>query len=194
MSAKLDIAGIQPELSKMSPAASQRLRHLMDILNQAMALKSRVIDGLAPLVFKQGLVKSITQLAQDFSSGSGIGAMIQLDDVALPASSQLAVYRLVEEALTNMGKYANASRFSVTLAGVDGQVQVEVADDGVGFNANREDTLGHGFMGMRHRIEACGGSLVVESAPGCGTHVRARLPAHGLGALPYLVIGGVVAH
>lgn len=194
MSAKLDIAGIQPELSKMSPAASQRLRHLTNTLNQAMALKSQVIDGLAPLSFKQGLVKSITQLALDFSSGSGIGTMIQLDDIALPASSQLAVYRLVEEALTNMGKYANASRFSVTLSRVDGQVQVEVADDGVGFNADGEENLGHGLMGMRHRIEACGGTLIVESAPGRGTHVRARLPVHGLGARPYLDTDGVVAH
>lgn len=181
MSAKLDIACIQPELSKMSPAASQRISHLMDILNQAMALKSRVIDGLEPpLLFKQGLVKSITQLAQDFSSASGIGVTLKLDPVALPASSRLAVYRLVEEALTNMGKYAGAHRTSISLHEADDWVQVEVEDDGVGFNADTEENFGHGLIGMQHRIEACGGTLLVQSAPGGGTRVRARLPAHSV--------------
>lgn len=178
MSAKLDIACIQPELGTMSPAASQRFCHLMDILNQAMALKSRVIDGLAPpLLVKQGLVKSITQLAKEFSSVSGIGVTLKLDDVVLPAPSQLAVYRLIEEALTNIGKYAGASRTSITLLETVDCVQVEVEDDGVGFFANAQENVGHGLRGMRYRIEACGGTLAVESAPGRGTRVLARLPA-----------------
>jgi signal transduction histidine kinase len=195
MSAKLDIAGIQPELSKMSPAASQRFCHLMDTLNQAMALKSRVVDGLGPpLLVKQGLVKSITQLAKDFSSVSGIGVTIQLDEVALFAPSQLAVYRLVEEALTNIGKYASASRSSITLLETVDCVQVEVEDDGVGFSVDTKENFGHGLTGMRYRIEACGGTLVVDSAPGCGTRVRARLPAHAVVAMPYAPTDCVVAH
>lgn len=178
MSAKLDIACIQPELGKMSPAASQHFCHLMDILNQAMALKGRVIDGLAPpLLVRQGLVKSITQLAKDFSSVSGIGVTLKLDDVVLLVSSQLAIYRLVEEALTNIGKYASASRTSITLLETVDCVQVEVEDDGVGFSADTEENAGHGLRGMRYRIEACGGTLAVESAPGRGTRVLARLPA-----------------
>lgn len=178
MSAKLDIACIQSELSTMPPAASQRFCHLMDNLNQAMALKTRVIDGLAPpLLVKQGLVKSITQLAKDFSSVSGIGVTLKLDDVVLLVSSQLAVYRLVEEALTNIGKYSSASRTSITLLETVDCVQVEVEDDGVGFSADMKENAGHGLTGMRYRIEACGGTLAVESAPGRGTRVLAHLPA-----------------
>ncbi|MEO8390642.1 sensor histidine kinase [Polaromonas sp.] len=178
MRAKLDIACVQPELARISPAASGHLHHLMDILNQAMALKRRIIDGLEPpLLLNQGLAKAVAKLAQDFSSASGIGVTISLGDVALPASAQLAVYRLVEEALTNIGKYAGASRFSITLCEADACVQVEVEDDGVGFHADTGENFGHGLLGMRHRIEACGGTLHVKSAPGCGTRLRARLPA-----------------
>ncbi len=177
MIAKLDIASIRSELTGISPSASRHLHHLMEILNQAMALKSRIMDGLEPpLLSSQGLVTTITKLAQDFSSASGIGVTTRLEDVVLPAAAQLAVYRLIEEALTNMGKYASASRSSITLFGADGCIQVAVEDNGVGFKADAQETLGHGLIGMRHRIEACGGVLVVESAPGQGTRLLARLP------------------
>ena len=181
MSAKLDIACIEPELARISPAASGHLRHLMDILNQAMALKRRIIDGLEPpLLLTQGLAKAVARLAQNFSSASGIEVTTSLADVVLPASAQLAVYRLAEEALTNIGKYAGASRSSITLLAADDGVQVEVADDGVGFHAEAGENFGHGLLGMKHRIEACGGTLIVESEPGSGTRLRARLPLSNL--------------
>jgi signal transduction histidine kinase len=177
MSAKLDIACIQPEITRVSPAASEHLRHLTDILNQAMALKRQIIDGLdPPLLLKHGLVKSVANLARDFSSASGIAVTTTLSDVALPAPARLAVYRLVEEALTNIGKYANAAHCSITLRKAEDGVRVEVADDGVGFTADTDDNFGHGLTGMRQRIEACGGELLVDSAPGRGTRLRARLP------------------
>ncbi len=177
MSAKLDIACIQPEVNRISPAASDHLRHLTDILNQAMALKRRIIDGLGPpLLSKHGLVKSVANLARDFSSASGTSLTTTLSDVALPAGAQLAVYRLVEEALTNIGKYANAARCSITLRQAGDAVQVEVEDDGVGFNADTDENFGHGLIGMKQRIEACGGELLVESVPGRGTRLQARLP------------------
>ncbi|MES2399914.1 MAG: sensor histidine kinase [Pseudomonadota bacterium] len=177
MIAKLDVASIRSELTPVSPSASRRLHHLVEVLNQAMALKSRIMDGLEPpLLSSQGLVKTVAKLAQDFSSASGIVVTTRLEDVVLPASVQLAVYRLIEEALTNMGKYASASRSSITLTCTDDGVQVAVEDDGVGFRADTDNTMGHGLVGMRHRIEACGGALVVESAPGCGTRLLARLP------------------
>jgi signal transduction histidine kinase len=177
MSAKLDIACIQPEINRISPAASEHLHHLTDILNQAMALKRRIIDGLdPPLLSKHGLVKSVANLARNFSSASGIGVTTTLSEVALPAAAQLAVYRLVEEALTNIGKYASAARCSITLRKSEDGVRVEVEDDGVGFTADTGENFGHGLIGMRQRIEACGGELFVESAPGRGTRLRARLP------------------
>ncbi|AYQ29497.1 MULTISPECIES: sensor histidine kinase [unclassified Polaromonas] len=183
MSAKLDIACIQPEVNRISPAASEHLRHLTDILNQAMALKRRIIDGLdPPLLSKHGLVKSVANLARDFSSASGIGVTTTLSDVALPAGAQLAVYRLVEEALTNIGKYANASRCSITLRKAGDAVQVEVEDDGVGFTVKEQDNFGHGLMGMKQRIEACAGELLVESAPGRGTRLQACLPLNRVAA------------
>jgi signal transduction histidine kinase len=91
----------------------------------------------------------------------------------LPASLELAVYFLVAEALTTAAKSAVATRASVTMSTASGLVRVEVADDGRG---GADAALGTGLRGLADRVEALGGSLEVESRPGCGTTLRAQLP------------------
>jgi len=87
------------------------------------------------------------------------------------------VYRLVQEALTNIGKYAKARHVAIELGSQDGQVTVSVRDDGVGFDPTRPATSAYGLVGMRFRVEAEGGTLTVVSAPGEGTQLQVRLPA-----------------
>ena len=87
-----------------------------------------------------------------------------------------AIYRLVQEALTNIAKHANTDEAHVRIGGADGEVKIEVWDDGVGFNPG-EATRGFGLVGMRERVELVGGTLTVESRPGGGTRVAATLPA-----------------
>ncbi len=92
--------------------------------------------------------------------------------------SELTVYRLVQEALTNVAKYARASNVTVTLAPeARDRVRVTVEDDGVGFDTGIARIASHGLIGMRYRVEAEGGSMRLRSAPGEGTLVEAILPA-----------------
>ena len=86
------------------------------------------------------------------------------------------MYRLVQEAITNITKYARASHVWVSLLGRDGMVEVTVRDDGVGFDASRQPVSAHGLVGMRFRVEAEGGTLRLVSAPGQGTRIQARIP------------------
>jgi signal transduction histidine kinase len=100
----------------------------------------------------------------------------------LPAEIETTVYRLVQEALTNIVKHANASKAHVTVSVRDGCVSVEVKDDGEGF-ATAAKPAGFGLAGMRERAYLVGGTLSVDSSAGGGTVVRAELPT-GPAALP----------
>jgi signal transduction histidine kinase len=91
----------------------------------------------------------------------------------LPAGVELAAYRIVQEALTNVRRHASASRAWVRLAYGDADLRIEVADDGVG---SVDPHGGHGLAGMRERAELYGGRVETASAHGSGLVVRAYLP------------------
>src|SRR5262249_45435714 len=102
----------------------------------------------------------------------------------LPADIETAVYRIVQEALTNVARHAKAHRVSVTISRHGGDVTVAVEDDGVGFNSEAAVTSGRlGLVGMQERVALIGGTLDVESSPGSGTTVLARFPLHDDGGL-----------
>ena len=100
-----------------------------------------------------------------------------LEHVDLGPAAELTVYRLVQEALTNIAKYAKAKQVKVTLASVDAEhVRIAVEDNGVGFDSTVQRAATHGLLGMRYRVEAEGGSMRLESKPGQGTLIEAVLP------------------
>jgi signal transduction histidine kinase len=99
-----------------------------------------------------------------------------LEPVVLDEARQLTVYRMVQESLTNIGKYAEASEATIVMKDYRTHVTVEVTDDGRGFDPQRLRPATHGLAGMRHRVEATQGQLTVTSAPGQGTRVAIMLP------------------
>ena len=89
------------------------------------------------------------------------------------------VYRLVQETITNISKYAQAKQVWIDLSSKNGEVQVSVRDDGVGFDTSVQRGSAYGLVGMRFRVEAERGVLTVASTPGQGTRIEARLPESG---------------
>ena len=90
----------------------------------------------------------------------------------------------MQEALTNIAKYAKATEVKVTLASVDAEhVRVAVEDNGVGFDSTVQRAATHGLLGMRYRVEAEGGSMRLESTPGKGTLIEAILPVTDIDSL-----------
>ena len=177
--AKLDVARLKSRLGPQAqPEIAQRLQHLTESLNSGIALKRRIIEDLRPSSLSNlGLSASLEILAREFSERSGAEVTTNLEPVQLDESRQLTVYRLVQESITNAGKYAEARQVEITLRNYGGQVEVEITDDGKGFDPARMKPSTHGLAGMRHRVEAAGGRLVVASAPGRGTRISAVLPA-----------------
>ena len=175
--AKLDVARLKSRLGLVSPEALERLSHLTETLNSGIALKRRIVEDLRPSSLSHlGLVASLEILAREFADRSGLQVNTDMEDVALGGSSQLTVYRVVQESLTNIAKYAQAQEVLVSLHKMDGYVTIEVRDDGLGFELSGISPSSHGLSGMRHRVEAAGGRLTITTAPESGTTVSAVLP------------------
>lgn len=176
-SAKLDAARIRSRLGDTAPEAQERLAHLVETLNASIALGRSIIEDLRPSTLDNlGLVAALEILVREFGERSGVEVQCALAPVKLSASAELVVYRLVQEAITNISKYAQARNVRVTLASNAGQVAVAIEDDGVGFDPALPPPSAHGLVGMRFRVEAERGLLQIESAPGRGTRVHVTLP------------------
>lgn len=175
--AKLDAARLRSRIAALAPEAVERLNHLSETLNSGIALKRRIIEDLRPSALSNlGLVAALDILTREFSERSGIAIDKRLETVSLSPTAELTVYRLVQEALTNITKYAKARHVSVDVSQHDGRVHVAVGDDGVGFEPGATGASSHGLFGMRYRVETEGGQLAIDSAPGAGTRIRATLP------------------
>lgn len=177
-SAKLDTARIKARLAGQAPEALELLAHLVGTLNSGIALGRRIIEDLRPSALSQlGLVAALDILAREFAEHSGVRVVCALEPVALPPQAELTVYRLVQEAITNIAKYASASQVWISLDTRAARVEVSVRDDGVGFDPRLPAPSAYGLVGMRFRVEAEGGTLILLSAPGQGATIRASLPA-----------------
>lgn len=137
----------------------------------------RIVEGLRPAALDDlGLCEAVRELG----TVSDLTVTVDAEDVPrLPAATEVAAYRIVQEALTNVSRHADAHRACVKLRCAGGTLVVEVVDDGTGVVVPRPDGVGLGSM--RSRAEEIGGSFELVAAPGAGTTVRARLPL-GTGA------------
>ena len=176
-SAKLDAARIRSRLTGTAPETLELLSHLVATLNSSIALGRRIIEDLRPSALGNlGLVPTLEILAREFAEQTGVQVHCALEPVQLRPAAELIVYRLVQEAITNITKYARAQQVWIQLAERDGRVQVAVRDDGVGFDTSARSTSAYGLVGMRFRVEAEGGTLLLRAAPGQGTVIEANLP------------------
>ena len=160
---------LEAELAETKALANQAMRELLSLARQ---LRPTALDDLG---LKAAIAGQVEQLARgeikaEFSAD---GDFSSLDD-----DSQLVVYRVAQEALSNATRHSDAGHVTVTLrrGDADGNVELEVSDDGRGF-AFDESEGGLGIGGMRERALLIGGELTIESRPGHGTTVRLRVPA-----------------
>ena len=175
--AKLDVARLKSKIDTSTPEVSERVAHLIETLNSGIALKRRIIEDLRPSSLSNlGLTTALEILTREFGERSSIEVECSLEPVDLTESTQLTVYRVVQESLTNIGKYAKASHVIVTVHNYPTYVAVQIQDDGQGFEMASMRPNSHGLAGMKHRVEAVGGRLTVASQPSKGTTISAVIP------------------
>jgi signal transduction histidine kinase len=157
-------------------AAAASLRELVvstlqSVRRLAVELRPAALDDF-------GLVPAVERLAETFGeqTGTAVDLEAQLGDERLPGELETALYRIVQEALTNVVKHAGARRVSILLTRKDGSVAAIIEDDGVGFDPEADVGEGLGLAGMRERVGLVGGRLTIESAGGAGTTLVAEVP------------------
>ncbi len=164
---------IETDAGREATAALRELvvSTLQDVRRLAVELRPSALDDF-------GLVPAIERLAGTLAEQSELVVDLEarLGEQRLPPEAETALYRIVQEALTNVVKHASALRVSITLVRKEGFAVVVVEDDGRGFEPGTARTGSLGFVGMRERVELVGGRLTVESAPGAGTTIAAEVP------------------
>jgi signal transduction histidine kinase len=164
-------------------AARGHLDTARRLARESLGEARRSVHALRPGPLEEGrLVDAIAAVARDWSRTSGVPAAVTSVGEArpLPSETEVTLLRVAQEALANAGRHARPSAVALTLAFGDGQVSLDVTDDGVGFDpAARRSGNGSGGFGltaMRERVATLRGSLDVESGPGQGTTVVATIP------------------
>ena len=168
----LDDAALEP--------CRERLARLDEHLDAGIALKRRIIDNLRPPLLEMlGLVAALRTLGEEFARDAGETLDLDLpaSDITVAPAPALALYRIAQEALTNIRKHARAHRVKLALRALDGALELKVEDDGQGFRAGGpEGRRHHGLTGMKHRVQMCSGEFSLTSRPGAGTRIVARIP------------------
>jgi len=159
------------------------LSRLGEITQQALKEMRMLVYQLRPLALSEvGLVGALQQRLDAVERRAGVDARLQVQgDVDLPARVEEEFYRVAQEALNNALKHATPSMVVVSIRADAGRVELEVRDDGQGFDpAGVGDEGGMGLAGMRERAERLGGTLTIDSTPGGGTTVRISLAEPGV--------------
>jgi two-component system, NarL family, sensor histidine kinase DevS len=157
--------------------STSRLRELVvttlqDVRRLAVELRPKALDDF-------GLVPALERLVETFREQTGIQVDLEprLGDDRLPPEVETALYRITQEALTNVVKHAHANRVSIVLTRRDGSVSAVIEDNGRGFAEEQGSENGLGLLGMRERVALVDGRLSVESSPGAGTTLSIEVPS-----------------
>ncbi|GLW09813.1 histidine kinase [Microtetraspora sp. NBRC 13810] len=182
------LAGIVTQLAAAAdssePAtARDHIGRAAVLARQSLGEARRSVQDLGPGPLEyDALPKALAKIATAWSDSTGVRAEFTVTGVVEPLHDEIeaAVLRIAQEALANAGRHARASRVGVTLSYMDDEVSLDVRDDGRGFDPlalpPRDRTGGFGLDGMRARAERVAGVVDVESGPGLGTAVSARVP------------------
>jgi signal transduction histidine kinase len=168
-------------------SAREHLDAARRLARDSLGEARRSVQALRPGPLEAGrLVDALGDVARRWTTDKGVPAVVTCVGEArpLPSETEVTLLRVAQEALANAGRHADASAVALTLAFGEGQVSLDVTDDGAGFDpaaaaARNGSGGGYGLVAMRERVVALRGSLDVESGPGQGTTIVATIPVEG---------------
>jgi len=180
VSAKMDVNWAEERVRRVDTAAAAKLERALKTLDDGVQIKRRIIEELRPtLLDNLGLSAALDWQLHEICDRAGLACEIATpeDDSAIPPTVAIALYRILQEALTNVLKYAQARRVTVDLAVADGSVMLVIEDDGVGIQDNApSNRLSHGISGMRQRVRALRGEFSIHRRREGGTLIEVHVP------------------
>jgi signal transduction histidine kinase len=165
-------------------ALKRRIARTQRLVEKSVSIVHRFARELRPTLLDDlGLIPTLHSLMKDFSKRTGLRVHFTAFAGAeqLDSTRRTALFRLVQSALSNVARHAQASQVEVSIRKRTGTVHLVIKDNGKSFDLERvlqgKNNNRLGLIGMRERVEMVGGNLAIESAPGCGTTIRAEIPA-----------------
>jgi two-component system, NarL family, sensor histidine kinase UhpB len=178
---KIDTSQLANKLPDNLLALREKAHAIEELLSQAMATASRVYRELRPGILKEfGLVEALRCQAEDFSHRFGIECLMDCDDDVgdIEADTALALFRIAQEALTNVAKHARAGVVAMRLYREDGKITLEIRDNGCGISdSDMDKPKSFGLRGVRERIHGLHGQIRIEPGEHSGTCLMVELPA-----------------
>ena len=181
VTAKMDLSWVYNRLKDKDPVLSQKLARAMGSLDEGVDIKRRIIEDLRPTVLDSlGLGAAIEWYVNHTCQRGNLKCELSVNpaDIQLPSAISIALFRVLQEALTNILRHARATTAWITLEQEKDGLTFVIRDDGIGLSTGSEQKkLSHGILGMRQRITSLGGEFQIGSGPGTGTTIRIFVPA-----------------
>jgi PAS domain S-box-containing protein len=190
---KIDVALLASKLPDTPPGLRGKAQAIESLLDQAMGTASRVARELRPGILKEfGLPAAIECQAEDFAQRTGIACRVQSDDYTIGIdggdvddNTSLALFRIVQETLTNVVKHAHASLVAVRLGREDDNIVLEIQDNGRGISEqDMSKAKSFGLRGIRERIHSLKGEFDIAAAESGGTHIMLKVPTRPAAETP----------
>lgn len=180
---RFDLGWLRGKAAPLGAQAAQRVAAALGVVEQSIVSLRRISEDLRPAMLDSlGLAAAVEHHVTQFTQRSGIPCRLHMnrEEFELDGNLATAVFRIVQEALTNIARHAEAGEVRIDIKQTDdegGGIRLVVEDDGRGFDVASRTTR-FGLLGMRERITMLGGTLEIDSGPGRGTHIVAWLPLH----------------
>lgn len=175
---KLEVSMCELAFAELDPALHERLGSMKRLIGQLFQLVRDVATALRPPILDAGIASAIEWQARRFEARTHIPCLVQVPDnlPALSDAKATGLFRILQEALTNVMRHAKAHSVEIELIRENAQLRMTVSDDGSGFCCDQPRPASFGLVGMRERVLMLGGTMVLDSEPGEGTRLSVAIP------------------
>lgn len=175
---KLDLGTLRLQFGAINPVLDQRTQRLILVVEDTIQVVRTIATALRPSSLDMGLVPAVEWLVAEFRKRSEVTCELHVHTVDAPLADEqsTALFRFLQEALTNVTRHAQAQRVDIVLDGDAQALVLRVTDDGVGFDVERHKAHSFGLVGIQERALILGGVAQCRSAPGEGTMIEIRIP------------------
>jgi signal transduction histidine kinase len=181
---KFELVGVETKCHSCDDGVLRRRQAAVELLDNALLTVRNVVNDLRPSIFdKFGLWEAIAWKAEEFEERMGVHCAVSMSEELPqpPGEVAIGIFRVFEEAMTNIARHAQASRVQINARIEEDAIALDVVDNGRGMSRQQmHRTNSFGLLGMRERAAQWGGTLQVESEQGTGTAVRLRLPLNNI--------------